>query len=160
MERVIIGEQSNEFFTKDLPQLIVALDKEDNYIHIRDAKENVEYFCPCCRNSVKPRAFKTEIEYQVQPHFYHVCGSCDEESRVHWIYKNWLFKEGSKFYVDKKLYTVGSVDIEKSYNTNFGKYRPDITVNTKCGKVIFFEINFTSAKKEDDYFAKWDELKS
>ena len=68
-ERVIIGEQSNEFFTKDLPQLIVALDKEDNYIHIRDAKENVEYFCPCCRNSVKPRAFKTEKEYQVQTTF-------------------------------------------------------------------------------------------
>ena len=158
MERVIIGEQSNEFFTKDLPQLIVALDKEDNYIHIRDAKENVEYFCPCCRNSVKPRAFKTEIEYQVQPHFYHVCGSCDEESRVHWIYKNWLFKKGSKFYVDKKLYTVRSVEIEKSYDTNFGKYRPDLTINTECGKVIFFEINFTSAKREDDYFAKWDEL--
>ena len=157
-ERVIIGEQSNEFFTKDLPQLIVALDKEDNYIHIRDAKENAEYFCPCCRNSVKPRAFKTEKEYQVQPHFYHLCGSCDEESRIHWIYKNWLFKEGSQFYIDKKLYTVGSVDIEKSYDTSFGKYRPDITVNTKCGKVIFFEINFTSAKKEDDYFAKWDEL--
>lgn len=158
MERVIIGEQSNEFFTKDLPQLIVALDKEDNYIHIRDAKENVEYFCPCCRNSVKPRAFKTEKEYQVQPHFYHVCGSCDEESRVHWIYKNWLFKEGSRFYVGKNLYTVKSVDIEKSYDTSFGKYRPDITVNTKCGNIIFFEINFTSAKKENDYFAKWDEL--
>ena len=158
MERVIIEEQSNEFFTKDLPQLIVALDKEDNYIHVRDAKESVEYFCPCCRNSVKPRAFKTEIEYQVQPHFYHVCGSCDEESRVHWIYKNWLFKEGSKFYVGKELYTVGSVEIEKSYDTSFGKYRPDLTVNTECGKVIFFEINFTSAKREDDYFAKWDEL--
>lgn len=158
MERVIIEEQSNEFFTKDLPQLIVALDKEDNYIHIRDAKENVEYFCPCCRNSVKPRAFKTEKEYQVQPHFYHVCGSCDEESRVHWIYKNWLFKEGSRFYVGKNLYTVKSVDIEKSYDTSFGKYRPDITVNTKCGNIIFFEINFTSAKKENDYFAKWDEL--
>lgn len=158
MERVIIEEQSNEFFTKDLPQLIVALDKEDNYIHVRDAKENVEYFCPCCRNSVKPRAFKTEIEYQVQPHFYHVCGSCDEESRVHWIYKNWLFKEGSQFYVGKELYTVWSVEIEKSYDTSFGKYRPDLTVNTECGKVIFFEINFTSAKREDDYFAKWDEL--
>ena len=41
MERVIIEEQSNEFFTKDLPQLIVALIKRNNYIHIRDAKENV-----------------------------------------------------------------------------------------------------------------------
>ena len=158
MERVIIEEQSNEFFTKDLPQLIVALDKEDNYIHIRDVKENVEYFCPCCRNSVKPRAFKEEIEYQVQPHFYHLNGSCDEESRVHWIYKNWLFKEGSQFYIDNNLYTVKLVDIEKSYDTSFGKYRPDITINTDCGKIIFFEINFTSAKKETDYFAKWYEL--
>ena len=155
---VIIGEQSNEFYTKDLPQLIVALDKEDNYIHIRDVKENVEYFCPCCRNSIKPRAFKTDIEYQVQPHFYHINGSCDEESRVHWIYKNWLFKEGSQFYIKDKLYMVKSVDIEKSYDAKFGKYRPDITVYTKCGKTIFFEINFTSAKKEDDYFAKWNEL--
>lgn len=49
---------SNEFY-KDLPQLIVSLDSLDesaNYIHIADAKENVTYYCPCCKGIIKPRA--------------------------------------------------------------------------------------------------------
>ena len=43
----------------DLPQLIVALDspnEDANYIHIRDAKENTDYYCPCCKGLIKPRA--------------------------------------------------------------------------------------------------------
>ena len=68
--------------TKDLPQLIVSLDTEENYIHIRDAKEDKKYCCPCCNGKVKPRAYKKDKDYKVQPHFYHVNGSCDKESIV------------------------------------------------------------------------------
>jgi len=155
-ERVIIEEQMS--FYKDLPQLIVALDKDDNYIHIRDTKDDCEYFCPCCRNSIKPRANKKDREYQVQAHFYHVNGSCDEESRVHWLYKNWLFKRGSKFYVENTLYEVDNVEIEKTHKTSFGDYRPDITVHTTDGKIILFEVNFSSSKTENSYMEKWCEL--
>lgn len=145
----------------DLPQLIVALDSLDddvNYVHIRDVRENTTYYCPCCKGTVKPRAYKKEQNYQVQPHFYHSDGCCSEESRVHWLYKNWLFKEGSQFYIGETLYSVDFVNIEKSYATSFGLYIPDITVNTKEGKQFFFEINFTNEKKENDYFCKWSEL--
>lgn len=155
-ERVIIEEQMSYY--KDLPQLIVALDKDDNYIHIRDTKDDCEYFCPCCRNSIKPRANKKDKEYQVQAHFYHVNGSCDEESRVHWIYKNWLFKSGSKFYVENTLSEVDHVEIEKTHKTSFGDYRPDITVHTTDGKIILFEVNFSSSKTETSYMEKWCEL--
>jgi hypothetical protein len=143
--------------TKDLPQLIVALDNEENYIHIKDAKDKI-YRCPCCNGVVKPRAYKKDKEYKMQPHFYHINGSCDKESIAHWIYKNWLFKDGSEFYIDKVLYEVKEIEIEKSYNTKFGKYIPDITLITKDDKTFLFEINFTSEKKENDYFCKWQEL--
>lgn len=144
--------------TKDLPQLIVSLDTEENYIHIRDAKEDKKYYCPCCNGEVKPRAYKKDKDYKVQPHFYHVNGSCDKESIAHWIYKNWLFKNGSKFYIKDNLYEVENIEIEKSYETKFGKYIPDITILTKDNKTFLFEINFTSEKKENDYFCKWKEL--
>lgn len=146
---------------KDLPQLIVALDSKSddaNYIHIRDAKDDKKYYCPCCYSIVKPRAYKEEKEYQVQPHFYHVNGECSAESRVHWLYKNWLFKPGCKFYINDKLYTVKETVIEKTYHTKFGDYRPDITVILDNDEVMFFEINFSSSKKEDNYFCKWNEL--
>ena len=147
-----------EFICKDLPQLIVALDTDGNYIHIRDVKEDTDYYCPCCGGIVRPRAFKDDRDYMMQPHFYHLSGSCSEESRIHWLYKNWLFRKGSQFYIDKKLYTVDSVEIEKSYTTSFGIYRPDITVILDSGKVMFFEVNFTNSKTENDYFCKWSEL--
>ena len=138
--------------------MIVALDIDGNYIHIRDVKENTDYYCPCCGGIVKPRAFKKDKDYLMQPHFYHVSGGCSEETRIHWLYKNWLFKNGSQFYIENRLYTVDHVDIEKTHNTSFGDYRPDITVYLADKKVMYFEINFTNSKAGNDYFCKWDEL--
>lgn len=138
--------------------MIVALDIDGNYIHIRDVKENTDYYCPCCGGIVKPRAFKKDQDYLMQPHFYHVSGGCSEETRIHWLYKNWLFKNGSQFYIENRLYTVDHVDIEKTHNTSFGNYRPDITVYLSNEKIMYFEINFTNAKAGNDYFCKWDEL--
>lgn len=145
---------------KDLPQLIVALDSlEDdaNYIHIKDAKENTTYYCPCCKRIVKPRAYKEGISYQVQSHYYHEDGGCNEESFVHYICKMWLFEKDSKFIVNGCEYSVNNIDTEKTYTTAFGNYRPDITVYTKEGKVFFFEIKYSN-KKTEHYIPKWDEL--
>ena len=145
---------------KDLPQLIIGLDSLDdaaNYVHIADVKDDHTYYCPCCRGIIKPRAYKKEVEYQVQPHFYHESGGCSEESYVHYICKNWLFKAGCKFIVSDIQYEVEKIDVEKTLHTSFGDYRPDIIVTTTSGKVFYFEIKMSNRKSEL-YAPKWDEL--
>ena len=147
---------------KDLPQLIVALESLDdsaNYIHISDANYETTYYCPCCKSIVKPRACKEDVDYQVQPHFYHENGGCSEESFVHYICKTWLFEKGSKFKIKNDTYTVNNIETEKTFHTQFGDYRPDIVVNTEENKTFFFEIKYSN-KKTEHYIPKWDELET
>ena len=149
-----------EIVEKDLPQLIVALDSlndDANYVHILDAKENTNYYCPCCKGIVKPRAYKKDKNYQVQSHYYHEIGGCNEETFVHYICKTWLFEKGCKFIVNNVQYEVENIDIEKTLHTSFGDYRPDIIVATTVGKIFYFEIK-TANKKTELYAPKWDEL--
>lgn len=141
-----------------LPQLIVAYDGNDkfaNLIHVKKAKQDAEYYCPCCGGIVKSRALDSTKE---QSHYYHVTGTCTKESQLHFFCKNWLFEKGSKFYVDDNLFEVDSIDIEATWDTPFGKYKPDITVYTSSGEIIYFEIFFSNRKIGDDYFCKWDAL--
>lgn len=141
-----------------LPQLIVAYDSNDkfaNLIHVKKADVDKDYYCPCCGGTVKPRAINSTKE---QSHYYHISGNCTKESQLHFFCKNWLFKSGSKFFIDGKLFEVKSIDIEKTWETKFGGYRPDITVYTKCGSIIYFEMFFTNRKTGDDYFCKWNDL--
>lgn len=143
-----------------LPQLIVAYDSNDefaNLIHVKRAKQNKEYYCPCCGGIVKPRALDSNKE---QSHYYHVTGKCTKESQLHFFCKNWLFEKGNKFYINNDLFEVDFIEVEKNWNTPFGDYRPDITVYTTLGKIIYFEIFFTNRKTGDDYFCKWDYLKN
>lgn len=149
-----------EFKNLDLPQLIVALDSlnnDANYVHIKDVRENVTYYCPCCKGIVNPRAYKDDKEYQVQPHFYHETGGCNEETYIHYICKNWLFEKGCKFLVSGIEYEVDNIDTEKTLHTSFGDYRPDIIVTTTIDKIFYFEIRTTN-KKTELYAPKWDEL--
>ena len=144
----------------NLPQLIVGLDSQSedaNYIHINDVKENVDYYCPCCKSLIKPRAYKKDEQYKMQPHFYHINGGCTEETYIHYICKNFLFEAGSKFIVSGIEYEVKEVITEKGYDTKFGIYIPDITVTTTSDKIFYFEIRNTN-KKTTDYIPKWDEL--
>lgn len=141
-----------------LPQLIVAYDGNDefaNLIHVKKADRDKDYYCPCCGGIVKPRALDSNKE---QSHYYHKTGKCTKESQLHFFCKNWLFETGSKFYIENELFEVSSIDIEKNYVTQFGDYRPDITVHTTNGKTIFFEMFFTNRKTGDDYFCKWNAL--
>ena len=149
-----------EIVERDLPQLIVALDSlndDANYVHILDAKENTNYYCPCCKGIVKPRAYKKDKNYQVQAHYYHETGGCNEETFVHYICKTWLFEKGCKFIVNDTQYEVENIEVEKTLHTSFGDYRPDIIVTTTVGKVFYFEIKTTN-KKTELYAPKWDEL--
>lgn len=143
-----------------VPMLIVGLNENEEYIHIRNAKNDESYICPCCGAKIKARAMKSN---KVQPHFYHSEGSeCSEENIAHWIYKNWLFGFGCKFIINKdgvgKEYIVDSIFIEKPHSTKFGLYKPDITVNTTSGDTIYFEIYYSNKKNVDDYCCKWSEL--
>lgn len=141
-----------------LPQLIVAYDGDDkfaNLIHVKKADKNKDYYCPCCGGIVKPRALDSNKE---QSHYYHKTGKCTKESQLHFFCKHWLFESGSRFYINDELFEVDSIEIEKMHNTPFGKYKPDITVHTTSGKIIYFEMFFTNRKTSDDYFCKWDYL--
>lgn len=141
-----------------LPQLIVAYDGDDkfaNLIHVKKADKNKDYYCPCCGGIVKPRALDSNKE---QSHYYHKTGKCTKESQLHFFCKHWLFESGSRFYINDELFEVDSIEIEKMYDTPFGKYKPDITVHTASGKIIYFEMFFTNRKTSDDYFCKWDYL--
>lgn len=141
-----------------LPQLIVAYDGNDqfaNLIHVKKADKDNNYFCPCCGGTVKPRALDSTKE---QSHYYHITGKCTKESQLHFFCKNWLFEKGSKFYIDDNLFEVDSIDIEKTWNTQFGDYKPDVTVYTTSGEIIYFEMFFSNRKTGDDYFCKWNAL--
>ena len=141
-----------------LPQLIVAYDGNDefaNLIHVKKANKNNSYYCPCCGGVVKPRAITSTKE---QSHYYHISGKCTKESQLHFFCKNWLFKKGSKFYINEKLFEVASIEIEKIWYTSFGNYKPDITVYTSSDDIIYFEMFFSSRKIGDDYFCKWNAL--
>lgn len=141
-----------------LPQLIVAYDGDDkfaNLIHVKKADKNKDYYCPCCGGIVKPRALDSNKE---QSHYYHKTGKCTKESQLHFFCKHWLFESGSRFYINEELFEVDSIEIEKMYDTPFGKYKPDITVHTTSGNIIYFEMFFTNRKTSDDYFCKWDYL--
>lgn len=141
-----------------LPQLIVAYDGNDefaNLIHVKKANGDNDYYCPCCGGIVKPRALDSNKE---QSHYYHKTGKCTKESQLHFFCKNWLFEKGSKFCIENELFEVSSIEIEQLHYTPFGDYRPDITVYTASGKIIYFEIFFTNRKTGDDYFCKWDYL--
>ncbi len=141
-----------------LPQLIVAYDDNDefaNLIHVKKANKDDKYYCPCCGGIVKPRALDSTKE---QSHYYHITGKCTKESQLHFFCKNWLFKKGSKFYIDDDLFEVDSIDIKKTWYTQFGNYKPDITVYTSSGDTIYFEIFFSNRKTGDDYFCKWNDL--
>lgn len=143
-----------------LPQLIVAYDSNDefaNLIHVKKANRDVDYFCPCCGGTVKPRALDSTKE---QSHYYHITGKCTKESQLHFFCKNWLFEKGSKFYLGDILYEVDFIETEKIWNTPFGDYKPDVSVYTTTGEIIYFEIFFTNRKTGDDYFCKWDYLQN
>nr|DAT43600.1 MAG TPA: competence protein [Caudoviricetes sp.]DAV93025.1 MAG TPA: competence protein [Bacteriophage sp.] len=141
-----------------LPQLIVAYDSNDkfaNLIHVKKANKNTNYICPCCGGTVKPRALDSTKE---QSHYYHATGKCTKESQLHFFCKNWLFEKGSKFYIQEQLFEVDFIDIEKDYDTPFGKYKPDVTIHTTSGRIIYIEMFFTNRKTKDDYFCKWSYL--
>ena len=140
-----------ELTVEYIPALIVAKDKEGNYVKISEANKDEIYYCPVCNGEVKARAIESD---KVQPHFYHITESnCSNESILHWMFKNWLFESGSIFKVDGKEFIVDDFEMEKQFDTPFGEYRPDLFIQTNKEE-FFFEINYSSGK-DKTFSDKW-----
>lgn len=143
------------------PELMYALDSKGEYAdwkNVYNVSGNDVCYCPICLGRVKLwNGQDPNKAYMKQRCFHHIDGMCSQESRIHFAYKNWLLKEHGEFIVNDTTYEIESVEIEKEYNTPFGKYRPDVTIFTKSGKQFFLEIANTN-KKTDDYVMKWDKL--
>lgn len=136
-----------------------AKDENNNIITIDKANKNNRYFCPICGSEVIPKALESEL---VSPHFAHINREeCGGESFVHWWTKNNLLKEGDVFSIftnEEKQYLCKSVQIEKPYDTPFGIYKPDITIECYSGEIIFLEVGLTNTKKKSNYIDRWRHL--
>ena len=136
------------------PELMYALDSKSEYAdwkNVYNVSGSDVLYCPICLGRVKLwNGQDPNKTYQKQRCFHHIDGMCSQESRIHFAYKTWLLKQGSKFKVGETIYEVTNSEIEKTFHTKFGVYRPDITVETTEGKSFYIEIADTN-KKTNDY---------
>lgn len=143
------------------PELMYALDSKGEYAdwkNVYNVSGSDVLYCPICLGRVKLwNGQDPNKAYKKQRCFHHIDGMCSQESRIHFAYKTWLLEQGSKFKVGETIYEVVNSEIEKTFHTKFGDYRPDITVETTEGKMFYIEIADTN-KKNGDYISKWHEL--
>lgn len=143
------------------PELMYALDSKSEYAdwkNVYNVSGSDVLYCPICLGRVKLwNGQDPNKAYKKQRCFHHIDGMCSQESRIHFAYKTWLLEQGSKFKVGETIYEVVNSEIEKTFHTKFGDYRPDITVETTEGKRFYIEIADTN-KKNGDYISKWHEL--
>lgn len=142
-----------------------AKNSKDDIILITEINEqnrNEKYICPVCGSEVVPKAIGEDCV--VSRHFAHSDKSkCSSESQIHFFFKHKLIEIGDKFKVlaDKEYeFVCKDIQVEQEHKTEFGVYIPDMTVYTECGETIYFEMNYKSKKKIDDYVDKWICLKN
>lgn len=145
-------------------QLPFAKNNDDELITIDDidnSNKNEIFSCPICDSQVKPRAIKS---IDVTPHFYHIDASkCNQESVVHFWFKHKFLEKGDFFIInsdEEKRYVCKEIIPEQTYYVDGVPYRPDSTVTTECGSVIYFEWAFSNKKKVQDYLDIWMGLKN
>lgn len=141
-------------------QLWFARDTNNKIIHIKEITENIKhnkYICPLCGSEVIPRQGE-----EMAWHFAHKDKSkCTTESMCHFWFKHKFLEKGDTFVVKtdiSKKYIVDSIEIEKEYIVNDKKYKPDVTVKTSTGEIIYFEMAYSNKKKVEDYLDTWIEL--
>ena len=146
-------EDTNLWYGKDINNNIITIDKVD------EDNRNDDYFCPICMNKIIPR-----LGNRVTHHFAHIDASkCTNESFIHFWVKNKMLIVGDNFTIrltenNKINFKCKEIIIEQEYDTEYGKYRPDITVITEDNKTIYFEIAYTNAKRVKEYYDKWESL--
>lgn len=135
-----------------IPKLTVALsDDKSSYIGIDKADLTKKYYCPCCGGEVFPKALNSTV---IKMHFCHRNKSCNNEDIRHFLAK-WDFV--NKTCIDELDLSYNKAEIEKSFQTKYGKYTPDVTLYLEDGTQIFLEIKNTNPKTSD-YILKWCEL--
>jgi len=135
-----------------IPRLTVALsDDKSSYIGIDKADLTKKYYCPCCGGEVFPKALNSTV---IKMHFCHRNKSCNNEDIRHFLAK-WDFV--NKRRIDELNLSYNKAEIEKSFQTKYGKYTPDVTLYLEDGTQKFLEIKNTNPKTSD-YILKWCEL--
>lgn len=145
--------------TLDNVQLWFAKNKDNKIVTINEVdKENKDkYYCPLCNSEVLARQGKINSWC-----FAHIDKSkCSSESMYHFWIKNKLLQKGDRFKIQtdiEKEYICDDILVEETYKIGDKEYRPDLTVKTTEGDIIYFEMNYTNEKKLEDYLDIWIEL--
>jgi len=151
----LLNSNINLWFAKNTNNDIVTI----NEIEVKNNKG--KYYCPLCGSEVIPKATNSKL---ITAHFAHIDASkCTSESMIHWWFKHKFLESGDKFRVvsDKEReYVCKEILVEQSYTVGDRIYRPDVTIKTECGNVIYFEMKFSNEKKLKDYIDIWLELKN
>ena len=146
----------NLWFAKDIDNNIITIDEVDV-----NSNNKTKYYCPLCGSDLIPKATNSKL---ITAHFAHVDASkCNSESYLHFWFKHKFLESGDKFKVvsDKEReYVCKEILVEQSYTVGDRLYRPDVTIKTECGNVIYFEMKFSNEKKLKDYIDIWLELKN
>lgn len=151
-------------------QMPIARKKSDGkkirIIEINEDNRYDGYECVICGSDVLAVAIngkKIDGENtKVTPHFKHKSVTkCTSESFIHYWMKTELINTGDTFKVitDKEeTFVCNQIFFEKTIDVNGKKYRPDVTIQTSCGKTIYFEMRNTNGKNIRDYIDIWKQL--
>lgn len=152
--KIEISDSVKQFFAKDGYHNTILIGEID------ECNVSKKYHCPMCNGTLIPCALNSDL---VSSYFKHKSlNDCSSESMIHYWFKNEYIKNGDiiKLSVNNEIieYECKSLDVEKSYKTQFGTYIPDVTVVTTCDEVIFLEFAHTNKKDSDKYSDIWREL--
>lgn len=119
--------------------LMLALTKDNEIIHIKDALVKTDYYCDKCGGILRVRNGKVRTK-----HFYHLnedCGS-EGESIIHEYWKNYF--ANLKEFKGYKIIASG-----KEERLLKGLYIPDVFLKTDKGTYIIIEIYYKNPKTDD-----------
>lgn len=129
--------------------LMLALTKDNEIIHIKDALVKTDYYCDKCGGILRVRNGKIRVK-----HFYHLnedCGS-EGESLIHKYWKNYFLnlKEFDGYKIEDSRQEIPLLK---------GTYVPDIVLKTDKRTYIIIEVFYKNSKTED-YKEKLKRLKN
>lgn len=128
---------------------MLALTKNGEIIHIKDALIKTDYYCHNCGGVLRVRNGRVRVK-----HFYHLKEDCGSkgESLIHKYWKNY-FLNLKEF---KGSNIIASMEEVKLKNTG---YTPDVVLKTDKGTYIVIEVCYKNPKN-DNYEDKFKRIKN
>jgi len=131
----------------------IAVDKNDNYVHIDNAEKGMSYYCPVCKKEFILRKSGKTGKGSRRPHFAHneLTTNCTPEGVLHYSFKKLLIDLLEKYKTENKSFllnwTCDSCHYENSGNLlgkatlikeeySLGECRPDIALLDKEENVL------------------------